>query len=82
MIKKLTKFISPLSLFHPFRLTRGTAYLFAQLQNCRMFTTAIQTSSVSVLEPWYVTGLVDGEGIVICGHEWFVRSFKAPGFRH
>ena len=51
MIKKLTKFISPLSLFHPFRLTRGTAYLFAQLQNCRMFTTAIQTSSVSVLEP-------------------------------
>lgn len=30
--------------------------------NCRMSTRAVQTSTVLVLEPWFIVGFVDGEG--------------------
>jgi hypothetical protein len=36
-------------------------YLFAQ-QKCRVFTTSVHTSSVPVLDPWFVTGFTDAEG--------------------
>jgi hypothetical protein len=41
--------------------TRSQTYMISS-RICRMFTTVVHTSSVLVLEPWFIVGFVDGEG--------------------